>query len=60
MKTQALRHRSGKNLNVWLRDELVDAFEDVRKESRRSKTAELELALEAYLKSLGRVVPPRR
>lgn len=47
------RPRSGKNLNVWIRPDLRDALDRLVEDSRRSLTAEVELALEAYLSQAG-------
>ena len=46
-------NRSGKPINVWLHNELFDAFELYCRKNRRTKTAEIEIALEDRLKSVG-------
>jgi len=45
------RGRIGVNLNVWLPDELMAAFEALRKKTRRTKTAEVMVMMEEYLAS---------
>ena len=47
------RQRAGQNLNVWLSDELMDAFEQMLARTRRTKTAEVEVMMEEYLKNAG-------
>ena len=51
------RVRSGKNLNVWINPELRDALDELRKDTRRSLTSEVELALEEYLEKHGKWPP---
>jgi hypothetical protein len=55
MQSMAKRVRSGENLNVWIRSELVEAVRQyVRATSpRTSKTAVVELALEEFLAKRG-------
>lgn len=52
------RARTGQNLNIWLSDPLMDAFEQALARSRRTKTAEVEVMMEAYLAGLG-LWPPK-
>lgn len=47
------RQRIGQNLNVWIPDELMAAWEAYRKTTRRTKTAETVLMMEEYLKARG-------
>lgn len=47
------RQRVGQNLNVWLPDALMDAFERQLGRSRRTRTAEVEVMMEQYLTQLG-------
>lgn len=44
---------SVKNLNVWLPDALMDRFEKLLGKTRRTKTAEAGLMLEAWLEKHG-------
>lgn len=46
-------NRTGKPINVWVDRELFDAFELYCRKNRRTKTAEIEIALEERLKSVG-------
>ncbi len=52
------RVRKGTNLNVWLPDDLMEAFESLRAENRRTHKAEVEVMMEDYLKRHGRWPPP--
>lgn len=47
------RRRSGVNLNVWLPQHLMEAFERLLARTRRSKTTEAEIMMEKYLKDEG-------
>ena len=48
------RVRDGRNLNVWLPQELMDAFDALRAEkTRRTKTAEVTVMFEEYLRAQG-------
>jgi len=52
-ESEPMRERMGVNLNVWLPAELMAAFEAMRSETRRTKTAEVVLIFEDYLKARG-------
>lgn len=52
------RVHKGTNINVWLPDELVTAFEELRKTTRMSKTTQVEVAFELLLKQAG-LWPPK-
>lgn len=56
--SQKRKHPGKKNLNVWIDEKLVDALLALAKRSKRSKTGEVELALEEYLTRLGCWPPP--
>jgi hypothetical protein len=53
----AKRERVGRNINVWLNAELVDAFQASRRKFRRTNTGQLEVILEEYLKREGFLSP---
>lgn len=57
---QGGKPRSGKNLNVWIAPEIRDALDSLVEESRRSLTAEVELALEEWLRQQGHWPPPSK
>lgn len=52
------RQRTGQNLNVWLPHDIMDAFEQMLARTRRTKTAEVLVMMEAYLKDAG-LWPPK-
>jgi len=52
------RTRAGANLNVWLPNHLVEAFETLCAEESRTKTAQLTIILREYLRQQGRLPPP--
>lgn len=54
------RVRVGRNINVWINPVLGALFDEQLKESRRTLTAEIEVALEHYLASLGKWPPKAR
>jgi hypothetical protein len=60
MKTTAPRARIGRNLNVWISDDLMQAFETLRAKTRRTVKAEVEVILETYLGEQGLWPPSDR
>ncbi|MDE2097208.1 MAG: hypothetical protein KGL39_08170 [Patescibacteria group bacterium] len=54
MKTETKpRTRAGQNLNVWLPDDIMDAFERLLGKTRRTRTAEVQLMMEQHLQANG-------
>jgi hypothetical protein len=49
----ASRVRIGRNLNTWISEDLMDAFDDLRTTTRRTIKAEVEVMMEKYLGELG-------
>jgi hypothetical protein len=47
------RIRTGRNLNVWISEDLMDAFDDLRARTRRTVKAEIEVMMEKYLGEEG-------
>jgi len=47
------RSRKGQNINVWLPDDLLAAFERQLGKTRRTKTAEIQIMMEQYLEQAG-------
>lgn len=50
--------RKGTNLNVWLNEELMAAFNLLIGQTRRTLTAETELMMESHLRANG-LWPPK-
>jgi hypothetical protein len=52
------RVRAGVNLNVWLPEDVMRAFEELREEDARTKTAQVLVIFKDYLKRRGKWPPP--
>jgi hypothetical protein len=52
------RVRLGRNINVWISDELFEAFDTLRMKNRRTVKAEVEVILEKHLAEHGLWPPP--
>lgn len=49
--------RTGKNLNVWIDDELRDLFAASAERNKRNLNAEAEIAISEYLAKRGLIKP---
>jgi hypothetical protein len=58
MESTHQRVRLGKNINVWVTDDLYQAFETLRARNRRTVKAEIEVILEKHLAEHGLWPPP--
>lgn len=52
------KNRTGKPLNAWIDTQLMEAFDGYCAKNRRTKTAEIEMAIEERLRADG-MWPPK-
>lgn len=52
------RVRIGRNIHVWIAEELFDAFETLRAKTRLTTKAQIEVILEQFLAKEGLWPPP--
>lgn len=53
MSATSSRVRVGRNLNTWISEDLMNAFDELRARTRRTVKAEVEVMMEKYLAEEG-------